>query len=174
MSIINTRAEAPASAVPIADAVSHRPLQRIREIRQQQGLSLRTCARRMQATVQQIRHQEEDDADMMLSDLYRWQRALEVPVVDLLVDLDAPLSAPVLQRARLLKMMKTALAIRESSEDDSVRRLAQTLADQLVEIMPELKDVSPWHTVGQRRTLEELGRIAEHVIPERILMESVG
>jgi hypothetical protein len=27
--------------------------------------------------------------------------------------------------------------------------------------MPELKDVSPWHSVGQRRSLDELGRIAE-------------
>jgi hypothetical protein len=32
--------------------------------------------------------------------------------------------------------------------------------------MPELKEVSPWHTVGQRRSLEELGRAAEQVIDD--------
>jgi hypothetical protein len=28
--------------------------------------------------------------------------------------------------------------------------------------MPELKEVSPWHSVGQRRSLDEMGRIAEN------------
>ena len=34
------------------------------------------------------------------------------------------------------------------------------------EVMPELKEVSPWHTVGQRRSLEEMGRAAEQVIDD--------
>ena len=29
------------------------------------------------------------------------------------------------------------------------------------DLMPELKEVSPWHSVGQRRSLDEMGRIAE-------------
>ncbi len=29
--------------------------------------------------------------------------------------------------------------------------------------MPELSEVAPWHTVGQRRSLDELGRAADHV-----------
>ena len=39
--------------------------------------------------------------------------------------------------------------------------MAETLVEQLVEIMPELKNVSPWHTYGQRRSLEEYGRVVE-------------
>jgi hypothetical protein len=32
--------------------------------------------------------------------------------------------------------------------------------------MPELAEVSSWHTVGQRRGLEEMGRIAEQTIAD--------
>ena len=57
--------------------------------------------------------------------------------------------------------MKTAAAIHERSVTPGLKRMAETLVDQLVEIMPELKDVSPWHTYGQRRSLEEFGRVME-------------
>ena len=155
---------------PLPDSAS-RPLHRIAEIRRQQGVSLRTVARRMNMTVQRVRQQEQAETDLSLAELYRWQQALEVPVADLLVDLDAPLSAPVLQRSRLLKVMKTALAIKEAAEDESIGVMAQTLADQLVEIMPELRDVNPWHTVGQRRTLDELGRIAMETVPDTVFFD---
>jgi len=32
--------------------------------------------------------------------------------------------------------------------------------------MPELADVSPWHSVGQRRTRDELGRAARMIVSE--------
>ena len=44
------------------------------------------------------------------------------------------------------------------------RRMAENLVEQLLELMPELKEVSPWHSVGQRRSLDEMGRIAENQI----------
>ena len=37
-----------------------------------------------------------------------------------------------------------------------MRRLVQMLLEQLVEIMPELADIGPWHAVGQRRGIEDL------------------
>jgi len=40
-----------------------------------------------------------------------------------------------------------------------------------IEIMPELKDVSPWHVVGQRRRLDEYGRAAERSVPDSIFYE---
>jgi hypothetical protein len=57
--------------------------------------------------------------------------------------------------------MKTAAAIRERAGNHPVSRLAQMLIEQLLELMPELKDVGPWHSVGQRRSLDEYGRAAE-------------
>ncbi len=49
----------------------------------------------------------------------------------------------------------------EKVRDPCVKRMTQNLADMLVEMMPELKDVGAWHSVGQRRTLDEMGRIVE-------------
>jgi len=33
--------------------------------------------------------------------------------------------------------------------------------------MPELADVAPWHSIGQRRSQTEVGKIAEHPISEQ-------
>ncbi len=95
-----------------------------------------------------------------------------MPIADLLVESNGALSPPVQQRARLVRVMKTVAAIMEKSENLSIRRLAQTLVNQLVEIMPELEGVSPWHTVGQRRTLDEPGRIVERMYSENVWYES--
>jgi len=43
------------------------------------------------------------------------------------------------------------------------------LAEQLIEVMPELRGVGPWHSVGQRRSLDEWGRIAEQTLPDDVL-----
>lgn len=139
-------------------ATSERPLHRIGAVRRQQGLSLRAAARRMGTHASKLRSEEADSADLRLSDLYRWQRVLEVPVSDLLIETSAPLSRPVMDRARLLRLMKTAAAIREKSQSSSLQRMAENLINQLVEIMPELADVASWHSVGQRRGSHELGQ----------------
>jgi hypothetical protein len=138
----------------------------------QQGISLRCAARRLNLNLEQVKHLEEETEDMLLSTLYQWQDVLEVPVAELLVDSDAPLSEPILKRARMVKLMKTAAAIRETVKTEPLMRLAQMLVDQLIELMPELKDVSPWHAVGQRRSRDELGRVAERPIPESFFYES--
>ncbi len=63
-----------------------RPLQRLAIVRRLQGLSRRTVARRMNVDLEQVRRQEAADADLPLSVLYAWQKALEVPVAELLVE----------------------------------------------------------------------------------------
>ncbi len=84
-----------------------------------------------------------------------------LPIAELLVESDQALSGPVLERARMVRLMKTAAAIRERAGNHPVSRLAQMLVEQLLELMPELQDVGPWHSVGQRRSLNEYGRAAE-------------
>jgi hypothetical protein len=93
--------------------------------------------------------------------LVRWQEALEVPIADLLTDPGTPLSRPVMERARLVKLMKTARAIFEQAEAEGTKRLANMLVQQLTEIMPELAHISAWHSVGQRRSLDEFGRVVD-------------
>ena len=101
-------------------------------------------------------------ADLQLSDLYRWQQVLGVPIVELLVDPEMELSQQVLARAKLVRLMKTVRALIENSSSPAAQRLAIRVEAELIQIMPELQEVGPWHTVGQRRSLEEYGRAAQH------------
>jgi len=149
-------------------------LHRIGEVRMQQGSSLRSVSRKMNLTVQEVREQENSTTDLRITDLLKWQEVLEVPLTDLLIDSEGPLSEPVCERARMLRIMKTAKAIQEGAHNRSIIRLANMLIDQLVEIMPELSDVSAWHTVGQRRTQDEVGRIVERSIPDNFFTDSAG
>jgi transcriptional regulator with XRE-family HTH domain len=139
-------------------------LHRIQEVRRLQGMSLRTAARHLKTDIPSVRAQEQASSDLKLSDLYRWQQALDVPVSELLVEDDDPLSRPVAERAKLVKAMKTARSLLETAPAGPVRRMAENLVEQLTDLMPELQEVSSWHTVGQRRSLDELGRIAEQPV----------
>ena len=150
-----------------------KPLHRIADVRRRQGISVRSAARRMHTSIDQVRRQEEPGADMLLSELLRWQQALDVPVSDLLVESNAPLSEPIMTRARLLRIMKTVRAIKETATSSSIQRFATMLEQQLVELMPELKDVAAWHSIGQRRSPNELGRTAERVLPDTFFHDSM-
>ncbi|MEN6498479.1 MAG: hypothetical protein ABFD16_29605 [Thermoguttaceae bacterium] len=143
---------------------SKQPLHRLAHVRRLQGVSRRTLARRMNTDVREIKMQEREDSDLLLSQLYQWQQALEVPVGELLVESNDPLSLPVLRRAQMVRLMKTATAILERSQQLSIRRMAQVLVDQLVELMPELNGVTPLHVIGKRRTQDETGQAAERRI----------
>ena len=114
------------------------PLHRIGTVRGQQGVSLRSAARQLGTNTTEVRRQEQEDTDLRLSELYAWQGVLEVPLDDLLVEPEGPLSKPVEDRARFVRLMKTAKALLEAAETDGERRLAQTLIDQLIE-EPEKK-----------------------------------
>ena len=133
-------------------------LHRIREVRRQQGVSLRSAARRMGTEVSKLKEEEQANTDLRLTDLYRWQQALDVPVTDLLAEQQEPLSRPVKLRAQMVRLMKTAAAMLEQSDSTAMHHMAETMVQQLVDIMPELAEVSPWHTVGQRRSLDDYGR----------------
>src|SRR5439155_14241750 len=121
-----------------------------------QGMSLRTAARQLGTDIRSIRAQEQETTDLRLSDLYKWQQAPDVPVAELLSDLDEPLSRPIRERSAMLKIMKTAGSLVESSPPGAAKRMAENLVEQLLQLMPELKEVSPWHSLGQRRSLDEM------------------
>ena len=151
---------APLTVAPPVPAQLHR----IQEVRCRQGMSLRSAARQLRSDVRSLRAQEQPGCDLRLSDLYRWQAALDVPVEELLVESSAPLSRPVAERAKMVRIMKTALTIRENAAAAELQRMADNLVEQLVELMPELKEISPWHTVGSRRSLDDMGKIAQQPI----------
>jgi transcriptional regulator with XRE-family HTH domain len=141
-------------------------MHRIRTVRLQQGVSLRSASRQTGTEVRKLRVQEDESSDLRLSDLHKWSKALDVPLSELLVEPDTPLSRPILERARMVRLMKTAAAIRDRCGSERIRRMAETLVDQLTEMMPELAEVGPWHNFGQRRSLSEYGRVAERPISD--------
>ena len=140
-------------------------LHRIQEVRQLQGMSLRTAARQLNTDIQSIRAQEQATTDLKLSDLFKWQRALAVPVSELLEESNLSLSRPVRERAAMVKVMKTAKSLLESATPGPTHRMVENLIEQLVGIMPELAEISSWPAVGQQRSPQELGRIEERQMP---------
>ncbi len=179
----NTREAAPPKAGPQETTsprtTSRKPQQaafepkmqmhRIRTVRLQQGASLRSVARQTGVDVRQLRLQEQESTDIRLSDLHKWQKSLDVPLSELIVEPDTSLSRPVMERARMVRLMKTAAAIRERTESVRIERMAEMLIEQLTEVMPELRDVNPWHEFGQRRGLDEYGSIVERTIADDML-----
>jgi transcriptional regulator with XRE-family HTH domain len=143
-----------------ADATA--PLHRIAEVRRQQGVSLRAARQSLGLTSEHVQRQEQENYDLLLSELYKWQDVLDVPVTELLVEPNRQLSQPISKRAMMIKVMKTAATILEAAQHPETKALAQRLVEQLLEIMPELEGVSAWPSVGQRRSLDEMGRIAQH------------
>lgn len=148
-----------------------RPLHRLGIVRRLQGISRRTVARRMNVDVAKIKVQERPTSDLLLSKLYEWQSVLEVPITELFVEGDEQLATPVLRRAQLVRMMKTALAILEASREEPIRRMAQTLIEQLTQVMPELQSVSPWHTVGKHRRQDEFGIAADRRLSDDVFLD---
>ncbi len=161
----------PASAPPREEVAepAGTQLHRIRTVRLQQGVSMRTAARHTGVDVRRLRLQEQETTDLRLSDLRKWQKALDVPLAELIVEPDDGLSAPIMERARMVRVMKTVAAIRERSKSASIRRMAEMLSEQLIDIMPELAEVSPWHNYGQRRSLDEYGRIMDQTYSDELL-----
>ena len=122
----------------------------ISQVRQRQGMTLRTVARRWDLEISDIRQMEQPTADLRISELHAWQRLLEVPLHELLVDTELPLSPHVLQRAQLIRLMKTIVTLRDKSTEPEAQHLIERLLLQVVEIMPELKNVGPWHETEER------------------------
>ncbi len=160
------------TAAPLPAANGRRKLHQLGDARRRQGLSVRCVAQRLGKSVGEIRAQEEDEADLLVSELYRWQAVLEVPLEELLEEPNDTLSTRVLTRARMLRVMKTARALRAQARSEAEHRLSKLLIAQLVEIMPELREVAAWPTVGHRRTTDELGRIAERTVPDDWMFEA--
>jgi transcriptional regulator with XRE-family HTH domain len=153
------------------DRLAATHLHRIAEVRQRQGVTLRNVARRLGMSLPVVRRQEQSDCDLRLSDLHRWQQVLDVPVAELLVEGEGQLSGPVLERSRMVKLMKTAAALRDRTVGPEATRLVHMLVDQILEIMPELSDVSPWPTPQPRRQGDDGGRGPRTVVAEDVFRQ---
>ncbi|QEG42235.1 hypothetical protein UC8_42690 [Roseimaritima ulvae] len=141
-------------------------LDRIAEVRQSQGVTLRTISRRCGAAVRQLKAEERGDVELTLTALQRWAVALDVPIVELLAEPSEGLAAAVSQRAQLVRVMKTVEGLRAHAESAAMRRISDQLRDQLLEIMPELDEITAWPREGTRRKSGDVRRAVE--LPFRI------
>jgi transcriptional regulator with XRE-family HTH domain len=139
-----------------------RRLHRLAEVRQLQGVSRSAVARQLNTDLEEVKHQEQPTTDIPLSALYQWQSVLQVPISELLEEGKEPLSAPVLKRARLIRLIETAAAIRRGADHPAIQRMAQVLVDQLIELMPELASVASWHAVGRHCAQDGPGEEPHH------------
>ena len=85
-------------------------LHRIKQVRIAEGFSLRSVARRMNKKESILRDQEQQDTNLTLTELYRWQAALNVPVYELLIEPERALSEPIRTRASLIRLTPSARA----------------------------------------------------------------
>jgi len=147
------------------------PLHRLHSVRRQEGISQRAVSRRLGLTMSEVKFQELETTDIPLSILHKWREVLDVPLAELLQEPEGSLSSPVKKRAEMVRVMKTARYIMEHTGEVRTKRMAEMLVGQLLEVMPELQDVSSWHLVGPRRRRDEYGRAAEHCLPESTFFE---
>src|SRR5262249_57590410 len=121
----------PPKKIPTAPPINVRPksMQKLSAARRRQGLSIRCVAQRLGRRVSEVRAEEDECADMLISELYRWQHALEVPLEELLMEPTDSLSPRVEMRAQLLKVMKTAMAIRRQARSEAERRMGRLLVE---------------------------------------------
>jgi transcriptional regulator with XRE-family HTH domain len=147
------------------------PLHRLGEARRQEDVSRRNMARHLGITVEDVGRQECQTTDLPLSVLHKWAKVLSLPVAELVQEPDDSLATPLFNRACLVRVMKTAMAILKQTRDPRTKRLARTMVDQLMDIMPELRGIGALHAVGKRRGLNELGIAAERRLSDEIFMD---
>jgi len=128
----------------------------IRTVRRNQNISLANCARRLGLTTTEARFQEQPTTDLSISQLMAWKEALDVPLTELLPE-NETLCNPIRNRALLIKVMKTAKQILQSTKESRVHNMAITLVDQLVHLMPELHEVPSWPEIGQSHENRDYG-----------------
>ena len=146
-------------------------MHRIATVRRQQDISLRTAAKRLGKTEGQAKQMEDESLDLPLSTIYEWQEILDVPITELLVEADDRLSPAILHRARLIRAMKSVMSLVDSADNPAVKRFAHNLQEDLTAIMPELRDVSPWPSIGQCHAPHESARAIRNPFPDEIFKD---
>ncbi len=131
-------------------AINSTRLHRLGMVRTRERISRKAVALRLGVSTSEVKSLEAETSDMPLSTLYKWQEALGVPAAELLAEPSDSLSPPVWNRAELVCLMKTSLAILDRTQEAPVKHLAQTMINQLIEVMPELPNSVPFRCISDR------------------------
>lgn len=126
------------SAAPLILGPSDRPLQRVGRVREDVGMTRRMVARRLGLSVAEVKRLEIKTTDFYLSLLYQLAELFDEPPDELLLRDGDPLSGMLLPRAKMVRIIKTVLGLREAAKSDRLKFLIQTLVSQFAEMEPEL------------------------------------
>ena len=136
----------------------------IASVRKRENVSLELLSKRLGMPKEDVRALEKEHRDLPLSLLYRFATALQVPVSELFLEAAETSSSWAHNRALLVRVMKTAEALRAVAVGTQLNALTRVLRSQLLELMPELEEIKPWPkggTPGPR-----LGRVAIQTFPD--------
>ena len=136
---------------------SEKRFHQIEQVRINQEMSIQTCARKLGISVQEARRQERPTTDLTISQLMAWKEVLDVPLSELVGPFEDELQNPIRNRAKLLKVMKSAKYIHQHTRESRIRTMAENQIDQILEIVPEFETVSPWPEVGQSHEARQPG-----------------
>lgn len=145
-----------------------RKLHRLAEVRRRKGLTRKELADGLKIEVDSLKRLEEGNTDPTLSALHQWQRVLGATLAELLVDSSHPLSLPTLGNRRVKDMLKMAMAILKQSRQPTVRRLACTLVDQLLEIAPHLESLVAAEGGTRKNRIDSQGRLLPGKLPGKL------
>lgn len=153
----------PASVIPAREVKktqskqAQRMFHQIAQVRENQGMSIQNCARKLGISLQEAREQEKPTTDLTLSQLIAWKEVLDVPFSELVGPFEDELQNPIRNRAELLKVMKSAKYIHQHTRESRIRTMAENQIGQILEIIPEFETVSPWPEVGQSHEARQPG-----------------
>lgn len=141
-------------------------LNRIREVRRREGMSLRTFAQQMQTTRLMALEYEHPEADLKLSDIHRMAEVLQVPAAELVDDVDAGEAARL--RGAMIRVMRSVnTLLSKLNPDKPAHRIASFIREEIVAAMPEANCSDQLPEIGTRRTLDEPSARDEQAIPIR-------
>ena len=132
----------PDSPVDNAGSGSQSNWHHIAQVRQQQCLSLQTVAREMQTDLRTARFEEREGTDIPLSRLYQWQRALNVPVTELLNLAQCSLTTTDVEP--LEQMVHLAKTMVDEAVDQKQQEQAGRLWQMLVEFSELMTHTTRW------------------------------
>lgn len=144
---------------------------RLATVRRQERVSWKSLSRRSGIPIADLKRQEDESNDLLLSTLYRWHAAINVPVEELISEPNEHISSSLRFKTQLIRVTKTVLLMLEQSNDEKTSILANEILAQLFQIMPSLKEVGPWPTRNYARPKSELPKILDHQISSEWFQE---